>query len=162
MRHLVYNVNSSHKELIERVDMREFNEELLEAWLQLTSTINNERIVSQMPFNEALICRILYQNRSNKITATDLCTITKMQKSQMNRTLTSMESKDLVSRVRSTQDKRKIYVTLNEDQIKLYEDEHQRILKIVDTLIERVGVEKAHQVLDLFRLIARIAKEEIE
>ena len=55
--------------------------------------------------------------------------------------------------------KRKIYVTLNEEQIKVYEDEHERILKIVDKLIERVGKENAQKALELFELIAHIAKE---
>lgn len=155
-------MNGSHKELIERVHMKEFNEELLEAWLNLTGAINNEKIVSQLPYNEVIICRILYRNRSNQITATDLCEMTKMQKSQMNRTLTSMENKQILTRTRSTDDKRKIYVTLNEEQIEVYEDEHERILKIVDKLIERVGEKNAHKALELFELITHIAKEEIK
>ena len=53
-------------------------------------------------------------------------------------------------------------VTLNEEQIKVYEDEHERILKIVDKLIERVGKENAQKALELFELIAHIAKEEIK
>lgn len=85
-----------------------------------------------------------------------------MQKSQMNRTLTSMENKKILTRTRSSGDKRKIYVTLNEEQIKVYEDEHERILKIVDKLIERVGKENAQKALELFELIAHIAKEEIK
>ena len=121
-----------------------------------------EKIVSQLPYNEVIICRILYRNRSKQITATDLCEMTKMQKSQMNRTLTSMENKKILTRTRSSGDKRKIYVTLNEEQIKVYEDEHERILKIVDKLIERVGKENAQKALELFELIAHIAKEEIK
>ena len=39
----------------------------------------------------------------NKLTATDLCTQTKMLKSQMNRTLTLLEGKGIVERVRSQQ-----------------------------------------------------------
>lgn len=155
-------MNGSQKELIERVNMREFNEELLESWLQLTGSINNERIVSKMPYNEVLICRILYRNRSRKITATDLCEITKMQKSQMNRTLTSMEDKNIITRNRSEDDKRKIFVSLNDSQIEIYEKEHQRILRIVDKLIDRVGQENAQKALELFRLIAHIAKEEFK
>lgn len=67
-----------------------------------------------------------------------------------------------MTRTRSSGDKRKIYVTLNEEQIKVYEDEHERILKIVDKLIERVGKENAQKALELFELIAHIAKEEIK
>lgn len=67
-----------------------------------------------------------------------------------------------MTRTRSSGDKRKIYVTLNEEQIKVYENEHERILKIVDKLIERVGKENAQKALELFELIAHIAKEEIK
>ncbi|PWL68818.1 MAG: MarR family transcriptional regulator, partial [Amedibacillus dolichus] len=43
----------------------------------------------------------------------------------------------------------------------LYEQEHARILHIVDCLIERVGMENAKEALKLFQLIAQIAREEI-
>lgn len=142
--------------------MKKINEEILEAWLKLTSTINNERIVNQLPLNETLICRILYQNQGKEITATDLCMMTKMQKSQMNRTLTSMESKNIIKRERSVQDKRRIFVTLNDDEIENYEKEHQRILNIVDQVVGRIGDDNAQKALDLFKLITHIAEEEIE
>lgn len=142
--------------------MREINEELLEAWLQLTSSINKDKIVSNLPFNETLICRILYQNKGKEITATDLCALTKMQKSQMNRTLTSMEDKNLIHRERSKKDKRQIFVILNEKQEKLYKDQHDNILKLIDKLVDRVGMDKAKKTLELFKLISHIAKEEIE
>ena len=93
------------------------NEQVLEAWLQMTTVINNERITSDLPYNESMICRYLYQNQNQDVTATDLCNYMRMQKSQMNRTLTSMEKKNLITRVRSEQDNRKIYVTLNDSMI---------------------------------------------
>lgn len=142
--------------------MNPLNEEILEAWLQLTSTINNERIVNQYSFNETMICRLLIKSENKEMTATELCALTKMQKSQMNRTLTSMESKKIISRVRSKEDKRKIMIRLNENQVKIYQEEHQRILHIVDVVIEKLGPENAQKTLDLFNLITHIAKEEIE
>lgn len=88
------------------------NEQVLEAWLQMTTVINNERITPDLPYNESMICRYLYQNQDINVTATDLCNYMRMQKSQMNRTLTSMEKKELITRIRSEQDTRKIYITL--------------------------------------------------
>ena len=43
----------------------------------------------------------------------------RMQKSQMNRTLTSMEKKQLITRIRSENDTRKIYITLNDSMIRI-------------------------------------------
>ena len=87
------------------------NEELLEAWLRLSTILCNDRIVSEMPYNEALICNILYrqemQKEDKKLTATDLCKQTKMLKSQMNRTLQCMEEKKIITRQRSDVHNRK-------------------------------------------------------
>lgn len=142
--------------------MREINEEILEAWLELTASIDNEKIVSKLPFNEILICRYLYEHQNCEVTASELCKFMGMLKSQMNRTLTSMEEKDLIYRERSKHDKRQIFVYLNKEQISVYEKEHSRILGIVDRLVKRVGIDNANKALEIFKLIAQIAKEEIQ
>ena len=56
------------------------NEQVLEAWLQMTTVINNERITPDLPYNESMICRYLYQNQDINVTATDLCNYMRMQK----------------------------------------------------------------------------------
>lgn len=141
--------------------MSDLNEQILDAWIQLTTVINNDRIVSAMPLNEALICRILMENREKRMTATDLCARTAMQKSQMNRTLTSMEEKGWICRKRSEEDKRQVWIWLMEDQLTLYKEQHERIMKIVNQLIAHIGEEKAVQALELFTLIAEIAEKEL-
>lgn len=139
------------------------NEKVLEAWLRLSTTICNERIVSRMPYNEAVICGILYYNekakKNEKITATELCTRVRMLKSQMNRTLNSMEEKGLIKRERSVSDKRQVYVTLNMENVEIYEQQHEKILEFVDTLLERIGKDKAGEIIRLFHLIADTADE---
>ena len=138
--------------------MSNLNEQILDAWIQLTTVIDNNRIVSEMPLNEALICRILSERGEKNITATYLCELTKMQKSQMNRTLTSMEEKGWIERKRSEEDKRQI---LNEEQSAFYREQHEHVLKVVEKLIACIGEEKATQALELFTLISKIAEEEL-
>lgn len=141
--------------------MRELNERILDAWIELTTVINNERLVSEMPLNEALICRILYHNQEQEITATDLCSMTQMQKSQMNRTLMNMEKKKWIIRKRSDQDRRRILITLNREKIRAYREQHEHVLNIVNKLVERIGRENAEKTVELFNLIEQIAREEI-
>lgn len=141
--------------------MSNLNEQILDAWIQLTTVIDNNRIVAEMPLNEALICRILSERGEKNITATYLCELTKMQKSQMNRTLTSMEEKGWIERKRSEEDKRQIFVTLNEEQSAFYREQHEHVLKVVEKLIACIGEEKATQALELFTLISKIAEEEL-
>lgn len=143
--------------------MKPINEQLLDAWLRLSTVINNERVVSDVPYNESLICNILYRNQiqapDRQLTATDLCNETRMLKSQMNRTLNSMEEKGFIRRERSTLDKRQVLVALDMDGIFLYQDQHSKILNLLDTIIAKMGNDKALEAISLFTQISKIANE---
>ena len=146
--------------------MQNINEKVLSAWLKLSTAICNERIVSELPYNESLVCGILHENAvehpEEKITATDLCEKTNMQKSLMNRTLNSLEEKGLIFRKRSEKDKRQVFVSMNMDNAEVYERQHKNILRVVDEIVEKVGKEKADEIVSLFTLISNKAKEVIE
>ncbi|XCP86438.1 MarR family transcriptional regulator [Roseburia hominis] len=143
--------------------MKKLNEDLLSAWLKLRLTISNERIVSDMPYNESLICNILLRNyiRSPKqyLTATDLCKETRMLKSQMNRTLKSLEEKGMIVRERSTEDRRRIYIKFSPDSPDIFTEQHRKNLELVDAIVKKVGVEKSREILENFKLIAEAAEE---
>ena len=146
--------------------MQNINEKVLSAWLKLSTAICNERIVSELPYNESLVCGILHENAvehpEEKITATDLCEKTNMQKSLMNRTLNSLEEKGLIFRKRSEKDKRQVFVSMNMENAEVYERQHKNILRVVDEIVEKVGKEKADEVVSLFTLISNKAKEVID
>ena len=84
-----------------------------------------------------------------------------MLKSQMNRTLNSMEKKGLIFRTRSAQDRRQVYITFNMEQAGVYEKEHARILGCVEELMDRVGRQRAGEIIQLFTLISDMADEVI-
>ena len=80
----------------------------------------------------------------------------------MNRTLNSMEKKGLIFRRRSEKDKRQVYVSMNMENAEVYERQHKNILKVVDSMLEKVGKEKAEEIIQLFTLISNKAKEVID
>jgi len=141
--------------------MENMNENLLHAWLRLSTSIVNSRIVSDLPYNEALVCNALYRNHKKTpdtpLTATDLCSITKMLKSQMNRTLNLLEEKNLIIRRRSDKDKRQIFITINAENFDIYIRQHEQILKFLDGIIERIGIQKTAYVTDALIEISDIA-----
>lgn len=145
--------------------MKNINEEVLEAWLRLTTVISNAKIVSDMPYNEALICNFLYNNQlqspEHPLTATDLCRQTKMLKSQMNRTLQSMENKQLITRKRSDSDKRQVFIFLN-TKSEAYKKQHEKSLQIINSLADKIGAEKTKDIASLFNTIADLAQETIK
>ena len=136
------------------------NEVLLAAWLRLSTSINNSRLVSDMSFNESLVCNILYHNhleQNSPLTATDLCSRTKMLKSQMNRTLNQLENKGMIVRERSTNDKRQVYVFFNMEQAGKYKQQHQKILVLLDKIINELGMDQTKETIQIFERISDIA-----
>ncbi|MBQ8634184.1 MAG: MarR family transcriptional regulator [Lachnospiraceae bacterium] len=142
------------------------NEELLSAWLKISTAINNSRLVSEMSYNESLICNILYRNATEHpdvlLTATDLCAETKILKSQMNRILTQLEEKNLITRERSLQDRRKVYVRLTNEQSNAYLKQHEQIIKLLDDIIAKLGEEKTMEIIEVLNGISDVAGEIIK
>lgn len=134
--------------------MENLNERILSAWLTMSSVINNERIVSSLSFNEAHVCNLLYrqqlENPGVYMTATELCTRTRMLKSHMNKVLTSLEKQEIICRFPSPEDKRKAYIRLVDENLPKFEAVHARSIAVVDHVIERLGVEDAEQLASLF------------
>ena len=141
--------------------MNNKSESLLNAWLRLSTSVINPRLVSEISYNESLVCNILYnnycENPEKKITATDLCNQTKMLKSQMNRTLNLLEKKNIIVKERSQEDKRQIWISFNLENAQLYKTQHERILKLVDTIIAQVGEEQTSEAIKLITALADAA-----
>lgn len=147
--------------------MESLSEQLLESWLDISAIIRNDRIVNGLTFNETFICNILLRQKKKDdkiyLTAMDLCASTGILKSQMNRCLTSLEEKGLIERIRSEEDKRKVYIKFREENSRLYEEEHQHSLKIPNKLIQRMGEEKIEQIIGLLdEIIDTIKKISME
>ncbi len=144
----------------------QLNEVLLGAWLKISTAINNSRLVSEMSYNESLICNILYRNSTEHpkqpLTATDLCAETQILKSQMNRILTQLEEKNLITRERSPEDKRKIFIRLTTEQSNAYLKQHEQILMLLDEIIEKLGEEKTLEIIRVLNGISDVAGEIIK
>ena len=138
------------------------NEKILTSWLKMILSVDGEHVVSQLSYNEAVICNLLLDNPDRQMTATDLCGITKMQKSLMNRTLTSLESKKLIERIRSKEDKRLVLIKLVNDVNNIFMKQHEKTLKYVDKLVNRVGKDKVNEIIALFDSITKVVQEEKE
>ena len=126
---------------------RNGQEQLLEAWMAMEVSIRGNRLLSEFSMNEMLVCNVLYrqmQTGSAPVTATDLCNITHLLKSQMNRLLSSMEYNGLIRRERTPADKRESYVYLREESLPRYLKEHNHVLNIVAAVCSALGEEDTH------------------
>ena len=131
-------------------------EELLSAWLELTSVINNQRLVDRqagLSFNEAMICGLLAgaQRQGEFLSAR-----TRILKSQMNAILRALEQKGAVSRQRSRRDRRLVELRLLPEGLACYEETHRRVLAVADALAEELGEDAVRTLLPLLRRVADI------
>ena len=122
-------------------------DKLLDAWLNLTSTLWNTRLVSSMTFNEAHVLGILLRHESDDapMTATDLIRRTRLLKSQMNKIITSLEGRGYVSRVRASLDKRMIHIHLTAEGERAYLEQHKDVEEILTRLLESIGEDCARR-----------------
>lgn len=139
--------------------MTSVTESLLDSYLQFSMAICNERVVSELPYNEALICNLLYRAAPGALTATELCEKTRMRKSQMARTLNEMEEKGMILRRRSQSDRRQILVELNKEGAEAFFRQHVKTLELVDAISRRMSPEKLQTLAALLNEAAEAARE---
>lgn len=132
------------------------SEDLLLTWLQLGTVIDNQRLVTGMSFNEAMVCGLLLraQTAGTPATASELCAQTRILKSQMNAILRALEEKGYLARQRSQTDQRQVQLRLLPAGIACYQESHRRTLALVDRLIQRIGQEKTEILIPLLRQVA--------
>ncbi len=143
--------------------MNQLYETLLSSWVRLSTAIINNRVVTSMSYNESLVCHVLYENflseQPREITATDLCEATHILKSQMNRILTSLENKEIITRIRSIKDKRQINIELNMEHAGIFKTQHEHIIKLIETIVEKIGIDTAKDTIHIFDVISDTAEE---
>lgn len=127
-------------------------EELLHAWMQMSVFVRGNRLLADFSFNEIMICGLLYrcqENGTKPLTATELGEQTNLLKSQINHILTQMEQRGWIERIRSTSDKRVIYVHLSELGRESYLKEHAKVLEILNIVHRELGSEKTQELATL-------------
>lgn len=133
-------------------------ERLLLSWLNMEMSIRGNRVLTDMSFNEMIVCNYLlrYQSRGERLTATDLCEQMHLLKSQMNSMIAGMETRGYVTRVRSDNDRRKSYVELTEAGEAEYRKEHQLIVKITQAIVDEIGEADVTQLIKMLDTATRI------
>ena len=143
-------------------ERRTMQEELLYAWMEMSLHIRGNRILSDFSFNEILIYGLLHRRRIAGLppmTATELGNYTRLLKSQINHILTGMEARGLISRERSSQDKRVVYVHPLESALPRYKEEHEKVLKIIDSVFSALGEEDAKTLTVLMRKATAVVND---
>lgn len=137
-------------------------ERILCKWLSITSSIQNERIVNDLTYNEALVCNhLMHQGKliPDYLTPSELSKRTGIQKSLMNRTLKSLNERNLIEYVEGTSDKRSTPVRLSKTNLNLFLQEHNKNISLVKEFMDFWGPEKTMNVFNSLKDIEDAAKK---
>ncbi len=64
----------------------------------------------------------------------------------------------MIQRERANEDRRKVYIQLQEENIEVYHKAHNEVLEFVDVLMEQVGEAKVEEAIEILNLMADTIK----
>lgn len=115
-------------------------EQLLRAWVKLSAMVKNNRITKGLPYNEAIVMMLLAYGEG-PISLQEIIRETGMLKSQVNRTVNSLEEKGLLIRCPGETDKRTQFVKSVEERLPAFMEVHQSSLQVAKGIMEIIGEE---------------------
>lgn len=133
-------------------------EALLDKWLLITTSIKNNRIVKELPSTEAMVLHLLINNYPNSVSVQYLIDKSKMLKSQMNRTIKSLEKKAYIEMTLDEKDKRCKRISITTLGQNIIDEIHKTSIKACQDVISIIGEEDGKKLLSIFDKI--IAHEE--
>lgn len=127
-------------------------ENLIAAWVSLTSVLKNSRLTQGMNYNEAIVMLLAYRrylaDGQGLISFKEITQETKMLKSLVNRTIDSLEKKGFLKRF-SGADKRMTFVCVVQENLDKYLSVHEQSLQIARQIVEIIGEESAKTFIDI-------------
>lgn len=122
------------------------NEELISAWVRLTSALKNTRMTSGLNYNEATVMLIAYnayrKDGEGLVSFKDIVRETRMLKSLVNRTIDSLVKKRMLERCGGA-DKRTTFVRPVKENLDAFLCVHNRSLAIAQQVVDIIGPEDA-------------------
>lgn len=130
------------------------SEEVITAWISLTSIIKNNRIMKEYGYNESITLNLVYQayKKGEDIYLQEIIRKTKMLKSLTNRTINRLIEKGFVYRKKDANSNRQMicFVPAKEND---YLVMHKSTLNKVNKILEILGEKDA---LDFIRISQKI------
>lgn len=119
--------------------------DLLRAWVQLSAILKNSRFTKDLPYNEAIVMLMLYEQHQQDgigiLSVKEITSSTRMLKSLVNRTINALENKGLLIRCQADGDRRIGYVRCVEDKLGIFLQVHASSMEIAAQISQIIGPE---------------------
>lgn len=138
-------------------------DELLVAWVRLSAMLKNHRITKGLMYNEAAVMLEAYlrylDGGDGLISVKELLEKTRMLKSQLNRTVNSLEKKGLITKVHCEYDKRMLYIRCVEEKLDVFLSVHEQSLVLANRVVSIIGEDDTAA---FIRIVNKLSNEKTE
>lgn len=129
-------------------------EELLRAYINMSVNIKENRLLSDLSFNEIMVMNLIVEEeRSFK----ELEERLNILKSQLNRIINDLKAKGLVETYIPLNDKRKLIIKKGHN-IELYNTEHERMLRLMSLVKNKLGEADFKKLIELLNETTNVIK----
>lgn len=137
---------------------QELQEQVLSAWIGISSMLKESRMMKEMTYNEAIIMKLVYDQYKTdgrgRISVQYILKQTNMLKSLANRTINSLCVQGYLKKERSSTDARQLFVRPVLERIPDFLAVHEHSLEVVRHVIKIIGEENAKSFADSYRRLS--------
>lgn len=126
---------------------QKLEENVIDAWVQITGLFKNTRLTQGLIYNEAIIMLIAFrkyeEDGEGLVSFKEITTRTRMLKSLVNRTIDSLVAQNLLVRCDGKTDRRTTFVRPVKENLPQFLEVHRRSLEIVENIVKIIGEKDA-------------------
>lgn len=104
---------------------------------------------------------ILNENRDRKVPMTELVTRIRRTKQQLSKIISDLEDSGLVARVRTSENRRTVYVVLTEKGIDFIEDSSKSMVQSMRQFLSNLPEEKINTLISITNQIEEFTNQEV-
>jgi DNA-binding MarR family transcriptional regulator len=92
----------------------------------------------------------------------DLSEKAKISRPALNEILNKLEARELIERIRLGDDRKSVYVKLGKNAHSIYDDEKEKMIEVLNRIVEKFGQEETHQMIQSLNKLREIVEEEVK
>lgn len=106
-----------------------------------------------VPKSEFIVLKTIYDSENSKIKVSDISTKLMISNAAISQVITSLESKKLVNRVMTKEDRRIVYITLTSEGKKIMLEAKEMLHQFMSILVKKLGTDDSEE---LIRIITKL------
>ena len=134
------------------------SERLRNAIFSINKMIHCHEPIMDIPKSEVIVLKII-DELNDKVKISDISNKLNISNAAVSQVIGSLESKKLLTREFSLEDRRVVYVALTKEGINMLENTQKLMNKFMDILVDKMGKEDSEELIRILNKLELLLKE---